>query len=43
MRAEAFAVFWFVMFPAAMFCLQYGWDMVFDDIVPLARRYRDAG
>jgi hypothetical protein len=41
MTANAFALYWFVMFPAAVFCLQYGWDMVFDDVVPMRADQED--
>jgi hypothetical protein len=37
MTANAFAVYWFVFAPAAWLCLQYGWDMVVDEFVPVAR------
>lgn len=32
---HAFSFYWFVMFPAACLCLQYGWDLIVDDIVPV--------
>jgi hypothetical protein len=33
MRIEAFALYWFVMFPASLLCLQYGWDMIVYDLI----------
>jgi len=35
MTANAFALYWFVMAPAAVLCAIYGWDMLMDDIVPV--------
>jgi hypothetical protein len=41
MSWEAFALYWFVMFPAALLCLQYGWDMICDEFVPMASSKED--
>lgn len=40
-RWSAFSLYWFVMFPAAVFCLQYGWDMMCAAFVPMAAGEED--
>jgi hypothetical protein len=39
-EVELFSYSWFVCFPLCWLCLQYGWDMIFDDIVPMAARHK---
>lgn len=37
LTADNLSLAHFILFPVAILCLQYGWDMVFDDIVPMSR------
>lgn len=32
---SAFSVYWFVMFPAACLCLQYGVDLIAEEFTPI--------
>ena len=32
---NAFSLYWFAMFPAAMLCAQYGWDMIIEELIPV--------
>lgn len=35
MMYDSFALAWFTLGPIAVLCLQYGWDMFVDDVVPV--------
>ena len=35
MTANAFALYWFIMFPAACLCLQYGVDLIAEEFTPI--------
>lgn len=37
MTSEALAYAHFILLPTAILCLQYGWDMLMDDIVPMSK------
>lgn len=37
MTANHLAIAHFVLVPIALLCLQYGWDLIVEDLVPMSR------